>query len=762
MANAKAKIHDLIQMLPEKDRAQWNVKNDLCTSARQLSTFSSDLKDTLGITKEKKSVFNDLVSEITASSLNPDKLELGSLAASILSDPLRGVPASPSMLSHHIVPNLLTKEIVKNPTTVGLDLDAVYQDAGLLNITGKPPPGHLPLPDKQSSKLYNNFKNNLESVLALDGKPLRYLQPHTILKVERLLKEHAELQEKMKKQQAKEKSKTKVDVGALKVEVVVNPGALQKAVFTALENVRVGNDAKSVFKKALFMALTPGANVSNNVVPDNAKVAKLYEVVKRSAVSKHKTYGNHAWHFFYEKALEHSGKVFCSNVSSRLGGANSEAGPFTEKIIGIDPGIASGFKLCILKTMKDTSYLETINLKSLKNGLGVIDYKGSKNKAAEQVKAIFSETGLDNIDVVVGEGTGCEEVIKFVEGCLPPKTVNWKRISEDGASVYSTTDAAMEEYKKSNPGAGDVHPSWLGALSICRRYVSPLSELIKIPPQNLGLGLYQHDSKDGVLKVNLDRVVVDTVAERGVYVNYEPESLLKYIPGFSKKILQAVLDARPFETRKDMMKMTKGMGPKTYENCVAFCMIDGKESLDSTRVHPEDYKIAQAVKKAQKSDAEIAEKYSVDISKINEVKALLQPKITKNQGEECISSSQGIELPAKYRDKKKLSSLPTTLLGIRGKVSNMVDFGCFVDFGISGVSGLLHRSQLGRDGFEGLTVGGVVVVDVVSVDAERGRVGLRRNYGESQGGKNSNNYNNGKRSNEERADNGGGAKKKIK
>lgn len=168
------------------------------------------------------------------------------------------------------------------------------------------------------------------------------------------------------------------------------------------------------------------------------------------------------------------------------------------------------------------------------------------------------------------------------------------------------------------------------------------------------------------------------------------------------------------------------------------------------------------MKKAQKSDAEIAEKYSVDISKINEVKALLQPKTTKNQGEECISSSQGIELPAKYRDKKKLSSLPTTLLGIRGKVSNMVDFGCFVDFGISGVSGLLHRSQLGRDGFEGLTVGGVVVVDVVSVDAERGRVGLRRNYGESQGGKNSNNYNNGKRSNKERADNGGGAKKKIK
>lgn len=203
------------------------------------------------------------------------------------------------------------------------------------------------------------------------------------------------------------------------------------------------------------------------------------------------------------------------------------------------------------------------------------------------------------------------------------------------------------------------------------------------------------------------RVVIDTVAERGVYVNYEPESILKYIPGFSKKILQAVLEARPFETRKDMMKMTKGMGPKTYENCVAFCMIDGKESLDATRVHPEDYKIAKAIKKSTKPESEIAEKYNVELSKVKEVKALLEPKKNADEGGNGGNEGavEGIELPSKYRDKKKLSSLPTTLLGIRGKVSNIVDFGCFVDFGISGVSGLLHRSQLGRDGFNGLLLG---------------------------------------------------------
>lgn len=245
---------------------------------------------------------------------------------------------------------------------------------------------------------------------------------------------------------------------------------------------------------------------------------------------------------------------------------------FTPTIVGIDPGLGSGFKICVLSTKKDKTFLQTKNLRSLENGVGVVRFISSPDSSAETVKEIFSEINLRKVDVVVGTGTGSAEVQAFLSKCLGNKIIIHE-ISEDGASIYSTTEAAMAEFKATNPKA-DIHPSWLGALSIGRRYISPLSELIKIPPQNLGFGQYQHDAKDGTLKVAMERVVTDAVAERGVWVNYDPPSLLSYIPGFTKSITEALLKARPFKSRDDMLKRVRGLGPKTFENACAFCMID--------------------------------------------------------------------------------------------------------------------------------------------------------------------------------------------
>ena len=134
---------------------------------------------------------------------------------------------------------------------------------------------------------------------------------------------------------------------------------------------------------------------------------KLYENLKKSFQGKHKTYGAHAWQYHHENALTHSAEVFCSNLASRL--TVQEVESYTPIIVGVDPGLGSGFKICVLSTRKDGSFLHIVKLKSLKDGVGVVHFMSSRDSSAEQVRDIFSEINLKNVDVVVGTGTGSGE-----------------------------------------------------------------------------------------------------------------------------------------------------------------------------------------------------------------------------------------------------------------------------------------------------------------------------------------------------------------
>ena len=264
-------------------------------------------------------------------------------------------------------------------------------------------------------------------------------------------------------------------------------------------------------------------------------------------------------------------------------------------------------------------------------------------------------------------------------------------------------------------------------------------------------------------------------------MNYEPASVLAHVPGFSKNIISGILSGRPFRSREDMKRRVKGLGEKAFENCAGFVRVEGSpEILDDSRVHVKDYDIAKFLMNAFQTAGEIksggkelllkyeagaAEKKGFDLEGIaknciRELKVCGREEVTvervldvhrvmiEKRGEtESVRRSDGeseeggggargggIELPKEFRDKSKLSSLPTTLRAVRGKVQNIVDFGVFVDFGMSGVNGLIHVSKLGREGFSGLVVGRGVLVDIIRVDAEGGRVGLKRHECDEGGG----------------------------
>jgi len=300
---------------------------------------------------------------------------------------------------------------------------------------------------------------------------------------------------------------------------------------------------------------------------------------------------------------------------------------------------------------------------------------------------------------------------------------------------------------------------WLGAVSIGRRFVSPISEVLKIPPRSMGYGMYQHDVKEKDLETGLRRTVEDVVAERGVWVNYDTKSMLEYVPGLTGTVRERILQERPFKSREDMRERVKGMGKKMFENAAGFCRIEGgDEALDDTTVHSKDYVIARWLVrdggkgKKRMGRGEIDEyrqreegkrvleravrcakalKVNADNEDLTVEEVMGVHRMLRAEGRKETSASleeRGVELPAEYRDKKNLAKLPL-LQGLKGVVENMTDFGIFVDFGVEGLSGLVHTSKLGPRGLEGVGVGREVVVDIIRVEPERERVGLRRHLG---------------------------------
>ena len=407
--------------------------------------------------------------------------------------------------------------------------------------------------------------------------------------------------------------------------------------------------------------------------------------------------------------------VFAGNLSQLL-----LAPPFGEKrILAIDPGFRSGCKIVCLDEKGDLLYNETIYPHQ------------PQNESAMAMKKIRSMVNAYNIEAIsIGNGTASRETEFFIKKIAFDKPIQVFVVSEAGASVYSASKIAREEFP-----SFDV--TVRGSVSIGRRLSDPLAELVKIDPKSIGVGQYQHDVDQTKLKEELDTVVVRCVNSVGININTASKSLLSYVSGIGEKMAENIVAYRsengPFENRKELKKVPR-LGDKAYQQAAAFIRIkDGKNPLDNSAVHPEAYPIVEKMAAALglKTNELIANK-----EKIAQIK--LENFITLEIGilglKDIVKELEkpGLD-PRKAAKVFEFDPTVTTIKNVKtgmilpGIVNNITAFGCFVDIGIK-ESGLVHISQL-KAGFvsdvnEVVKLHQHVQVKVVEVDEERKRIQL--------------------------------------
>ena len=327
--------------------------------------------------------------------------------------------------------------------------------------------------------------------------------------------------------------------------------------------------------------------------------------------------------------------------------------------------------------------------------------------------------------VAVGNGTGSQEVQAIVSKVISEnyKDVQYTVVDESGASVYSASDIAREEFP-------DLDLTIRGAISMGRRLQDPLAELVKIDPKAIGVGLYQHDVNQKKLGDALDEVVGSVVNQVGVNLNTASYSLLKYVSGITsgtaKKIV-AYRDANGKITSREDLKKVPGLGPKAFEQCAGFLKIaESSDPLDNTWVHPENYELAREllplVQNKEKISADLKkkleEKYSVGETTLNDIVDELQkPNRDPRSDYPAPIMQKGV---VAFEDLKPG-------MKVTGKIRNVVDFGAFVDIGLH-ETGLIHVSELSdnfvKDPMEVVKVGDVHEFTILNLDMDRRRISL--------------------------------------
>jgi len=412
-----------------------------------------------------------------------------------------------------------------------------------------------------------------------------------------------------------------------------------------------------------------------------------------------------------EKAIE----VFAGNLGQLL-----LAPPLGEKrILAIDPGYRSGCKVVCLDEKGDLLYNETIYPHA------------PQNESAMAMKKIRSMVNAYNIEAIsIGNGTASRETEFFIKKIAFDKPVQVFVVSEAGASVYSASKIAREEFP-----SYDV--TVRGSVSIGRRLSDPLAELVKIDAKSIGVGQYQHDVDQTKLKEELDTVVVRCVNSVGININTASKSLLSYVSGIGEKMAENIVAYRsengPFEDRKQIKKVPR-LGEKAYQQAAAFIRIkDGKNPLDNSAVHPEAYKIVEKMAKDLKISVNelIANKEKISQIKLEnyiteEIGILGLKDIVKELEKPGLDPRKSAKVFEFDANVKTLKDLRTGMI-LPGIVNNITAFGCFVDIGIK-ESGLVHISQL-KEGFvsdvnEVVKLHQHVQVKVVEVDEARKRIQL--------------------------------------
>jgi len=424
-----------------------------------------------------------------------------------------------------------------------------------------------------------------------------------------------------------------------------------------------------------------------------------------------------------EKSEEQAIKVFGMNLKNLL-----MQSPVKGKVVmGFDPAYRTGCKIAVVD---DTGkLLDTITV-----------YPTPPQNEVEKTKKILKEMiEKFNVDIIaIGNGTASRESEIFVADMIKEmdREVYYTIISEAGASVYSASKLANEEYP-------DINVSLRGAISIARRLQDPLAELVKIDPKHVGVGQYQHDVNQKRLDEVLTGVVEDAVNNVGVDLNTASPSLLGYVAGISKSIAKNIVKFREekgkFTERKQLLKVSR-LGPSAYEQSAGFLRIlDGDNILDSTAVHPESYeeteklidklgyKIEDIRNNNLKGFKEKVEEYGTEaLSKELGIGVLTLRDIIKELLKPGRDVREEMPKPVFRSDVLKIEDLKPDMI-LTGTVGNVTDFGAFVDIGIKN-DGLVHISEMSegyvKNPMDVVSVGDVIKVRVLSVDLKRGRVAL--------------------------------------
>ncbi len=418
-----------------------------------------------------------------------------------------------------------------------------------------------------------------------------------------------------------------------------------------------------------------------------------------------------------DKASEEAIKTFKDNLEKLL-----MTKPIKNKtVIGFDPAFRTGCKLAVLNPYGEVLEIATIYPHEPHN---------KKEEATKILRNLITKYSVDII--AIGNGTASRESEFFVADAIKGLDVKYNLVSEAGASVYSASKLAIEEFP-------DLTVEKRSAISIGRRIQDPLSELVKIDPKSIGVGEYQHDVNQGNLSDALDFTVSKIVNEVGVNINTASSSILKYISGLNKKCIENIQKFKKlhnFKNREEI-KTISGISDKVYEQCIGFLRInDGENPLDKTKIHPESYEITKSILKELNLDMkedktetfkntltnanveELAKKFAIDTYTIEDIiKELLNPGLDPRDSLDDVLLKSDVLTIDDLKEGMELT----------GTVRNVVSFGAFVDIGLHN-DGLIHISKLSKEyvsnPLDVIHVGDIITCHVDKIDKEKEKVNL--------------------------------------
>ena len=425
-----------------------------------------------------------------------------------------------------------------------------------------------------------------------------------------------------------------------------------------------------------------------------------------------------------EKAEESAIKVFGKNSKQLLLGAPIKG----KTIMGVDPAYRTGCKIAVIDETGKLLDYTTVYPTEPQN-----DVEGAKKELLKLIQK-------DKIDMIaIGNGTASRESEMFVSDMIKDvkHDICYAIVSEAGASVYSASKLATEEYP-------DINVSIRGAISIARRLQDPLAELVKIDPKAIGVGQYQHDVNQKKLAESLTGVVEDSVNKVGVDVNTATPSLLSYVSGINNTIAKNIVKYRDengkLKERKELLKVPK-LGKVAYEQCAGFIRItDGINPLENTAVHPESYEATEKLlvnlgfSKEDLRNKERLNELKEKLKNVNISKMAKELEIGEMTLSDIISElskpgrdpREDMPKPILRSDVLKFEDLTEGMV-LTGTVRNVIDFGAFVDIGVK-YDGLVHISEMSnkfiKNPSEVVSVGDIVKVKVIKIDKERKKVGL--------------------------------------